>query len=379
MRTRTRNSNIELLRIIAMLLIVMNHYSSKGLGSDLAYSFNKYVATIARMGGKFGIVVFVMISGYYMSKSRITGRKIAILWGQIVFYAVSIYAAALMIKLGGDGDVFGDVDVGLSYTAVLRCLLPIGSGTYGFATDYVILMMVSPLLNLMLERLSKGQLMTCLVAATTIWSIIPTIIDISYDWSQGVWFMVLYLYAGYIRFHVRLDENWRRNIAIGILAYGIVIVGLVAAIYLDHATGSDVYKEYAYRFRDVNSPLMLLSGAELLLGFIKMQPFTSRAINAVGSATFGVFLIHENIYVRPVLWKRLLGLPDSVYDTPYLLPAMLESVVAVFVICALIDIIRQYTVERMYIHAIDRIHTAASDACTRYIDRVSGVIAWLLR
>lgn len=82
---RNRNSNIELLRIIAMLLIVLSHYSIHGLGTDLAYSLNLYIADVAGLGGKLGVTIFILISGYYMTESRFTARKLARIWGRLYF------------------------------------------------------------------------------------------------------------------------------------------------------------------------------------------------------------------------------------------------------------------------------------------------------
>lgn len=378
-RTRQRNSNIELLRIIAMLLIVMHHYSYHGLGLDLAYSMNRYVAGVAELGGRFGVVVFIMISGYYMCESKITGRKIALLWGEIFFYATSIVALVSLLKCGGYADALENIEIAFNIDMLRQILFPIGTGVNGFATDFIVLMALSPLLNLILHAITRQQLLTCLVIATTAWSIMPVLFAVQYDYGYVLWYAVLYLYAGYIRRYVDLDGNWRRNLVIGILAYAIVAVMTMIAIYVGHISGDMFYQEFTRRFMKANSPFMLLSGAELLLGFVKMSPFTNRTINAIGSATFGVYLIHDNDYVRPILWKMILRLPDTIYGTRYLIPHMIVSVIVIFTVCAVIDLIRQNTIERLYIHIIHKAQPVASALCSRYIDIVSRMIDGLFR
>lgn len=99
-----RNSNIEILRIIAMLMIVLDHYSSHGLfglGSVLEYSVNRYIANIA-FQGKIGNALFVLISGYYMCVSRITMRKLFRIWAETAFYGLSFWAIFYAgSKMGG--------------------------------------------------------------------------------------------------------------------------------------------------------------------------------------------------------------------------------------------------------------------------------------
>lgn len=98
---RERNSNIELLRIIAMLLIVMHHFSVHGLGKELPYCLNRYIAGTTILGGKFGVAIFVLISGYYMCRSRFTVKKLLKIWGQVAFYSLSIFTAFFLMNRGG--------------------------------------------------------------------------------------------------------------------------------------------------------------------------------------------------------------------------------------------------------------------------------------
>lgn len=74
-----RNSNLELYRIIVMMLIVAHHYVvNSGLMDELVkdpLSSKSLFFYIFGMWGKTGINCFVMITGYFMCKSHITIRK----------------------------------------------------------------------------------------------------------------------------------------------------------------------------------------------------------------------------------------------------------------------------------------------------------------
>lgn len=90
-----RESNLELFRIITMLLIVAHHYV---VLSDLPreimidpLSLKSIYLYIFGAWGKIGINCFVLITGYFMCTSRITLRKFVKLVGEVEFYSVAIY------------------------------------------------------------------------------------------------------------------------------------------------------------------------------------------------------------------------------------------------------------------------------------------------
>jgi hypothetical protein len=79
---------------------------------------------------------------------------------------------------------------------------------------------------------------------------------------------------------------------------------------------------------------------------LKMKP--SRFINTVAASAFGVLLIHANSdYMRQWLWGDLL---DNVraYSSPYLALHAVGSVIAVYVICTVIDLLRIRLIERPF-------------------------------
>ena len=95
-----RFSNIELYRIIVMLLIVAHHSIVNSgvmeLVADDPLSLKSTFAYLFGMWGKTGINCFVMITGYFMCTSHITGRKFAKLLLEVLFYNVAIRSIFLI-------------------------------------------------------------------------------------------------------------------------------------------------------------------------------------------------------------------------------------------------------------------------------------------
>ena len=89
--TTLRSSNIEVLRIVAMLAIVMHHYVVNSTVMSLFDGAHPTVNSLFLqwwgMWGKTAINVFVLISGYFMCTGLLTLRRYLKILLQVGFYA----------------------------------------------------------------------------------------------------------------------------------------------------------------------------------------------------------------------------------------------------------------------------------------------------
>lgn len=80
---KNRSSNFEILRIIAMIMIVAHHFSVHG-GFEMYISslqLNTIFLQFLQFGGKIGVNIFVLISGYFLiNTDNIKVKKIIKLW-----------------------------------------------------------------------------------------------------------------------------------------------------------------------------------------------------------------------------------------------------------------------------------------------------------
>ena len=148
---KQRLPNFEILRVMAMLMIVVWHFyvhgllflSEKtdfdGIGFSLTnatdcclYFIHQCFIIISRMG----VNLFVMITGYFMITSPPKWEKVPIIWFQVMFYCVAIYAIVV-------GAEFFD----LSIREVVSQFLPILNDKYWFVTQYVGLIVLSPIIK----------------------------------------------------------------------------------------------------------------------------------------------------------------------------------------------------------------------------------------
>jgi hypothetical protein len=265
--------------------------------------------------------------------------------------------------------------------AVIKEMVPIGTGKYWFITDYFMLMLMSPVLNLLIENMGRTMHRNIIIVATVLWSVIPIFLaSATYAYTEIVWFVVLYILAAYIRKYVDMEKkNAKKHFRGGIVSYLIVILLNIFLIYMRHITGNYYFYTWSIRLMLLNSPFILASSVELLIGFAKMKPVYNKVLNKFASATLGVYLIHENSYVKPYLWNTLLK-NSQMYESSFLIVHALVSIIAVYLVCVLIDLIRQCTVERLFMNFVDK-HLEQAESkvlaiCKSCAKKVNAVVMW---
>lgn len=105
----SRNSSIELLRILSMFAIVMHHYALKGTFDWNPYN-PKYSGAIKvnlflHYFGKLGVVLFVMIGAYFLCEKQFNFRRPINLIVTTVFYSFGLY---FVFKLFDPTGIWGD-------------------------------------------------------------------------------------------------------------------------------------------------------------------------------------------------------------------------------------------------------------------------------
>lgn len=145
---KERNSNLELYRIITMMLIVAHHYVvNSGLIQVMPNSEttnNSIFLYIFGMWGKTGINCFMLITGYFMCKSNITIRKFLKLLLEVEFYKIIIYF--IFIISGYEA---------FTLKGCIKSLLPITSVASGFTSCFLLFYLCIPFLNILIQNLTK--------------------------------------------------------------------------------------------------------------------------------------------------------------------------------------------------------------------------------
>lgn len=336
-----RDSNLELYRIITMLLIVAHHFVVNSGVLNEAYemplSKNSIFLFLFGAWGKTGINCFMMITGYFMCKSNITLKKYLKLICEILFY--NIVLASIFFAFG-HGTIIDILNAFL--------LIRIIDSNHFFACFLVFYMMI-PFLNILLRNLSKRQHGRLIGLLTFVYIFLSTMPKFNITTNYVSWFSVLYIIAAYIRFYPPLKRAWGR---LTILFVATAVVSILVCL----EAGVKLNKHAAYRFvTDSNTFLAFAISFCSFMLFLNLKIRKSKLINTIARSTFGVLCIHANsMTMINWLWKDCLNV-SAAYKFPFmkLVIFSLLSVFGVFSVCVLVDFIRVNTVEKVFLSKLE--------------------------
>lgn len=361
MQKSTRQANFELLRILAMFMVVIMHYLYRAGSLPENGRELDGIGISAVVLESFCIVavnVYVLISGYFLSMSSFSWHRVISVILQTLFYTVLIPPVLALFGVLSFSDI---TDI----YHIWNSIFPIQSGQYWFVTAYVVMCLFSPLLNTAIEKLTQKQLLQVLGALLLFFSVGKTLSPLQfttdrYGYDFG-WFMVLYLIGGYIRrFGIPFFKNVRRGVLVYLGSAALTALAECALVWLNQKTGALAYYvsvPFHYNF------LLCLTGAVgLFYAFLHIRVKEGKGaalIRFISPAVFGVYLIHEqaDVAARWFEWVNALtgkiGREWSLFTgavhipMPEFLLLLLLQTVIVFLVCIAIDKVRGLLFEKL--------------------------------
>lgn len=329
MEVKKRETNIEYLRIICMLMIVAGHSITHSVQEgEIPLSFNGMIAIGLTQGGRIAVDIFVMITGYFSIGKTVSWGKLNRQYLQIWLYSVSI--TGIMIIMG---------NVSIDLRTIISAVLPISTSQYWFGTCYILLLLINPCIQVCIEKLTEKQLRTILVVFGILWSVLPTLVIGAPGYSEFGWLTYIYLLAAYMKkYPLRIISKIR--VWHGIISF--VVICILATITYCFGYSSVFLRNNAvYLYAEMNKVPAVFCALLLFFGFKNWNCKYSKFINKIAMCTFGVYLFHDNPQIREFLWTNLLKVKNYLPSSFFCVYIMLV-IIGVFVIGILIEWGRQY-------------------------------------
>ena len=328
-REGQRNSSIELLRIIAMFMILMHHFVVHNGYDELNLPLGPeriFFQLVMAGGGKVGVVIFFSISAWFFLDREQTIKsnlkRVWIMERELLFWSLAL----MMFYL-----VFDRADLGPKL--MVRSLVPLSTGIWWYATAYAIFLMLLPFLSKGLKVLSREYHLALAATVLVIWgltSFIPGMIGIN-DGFFG--FIYLFILISAYKWYMEPFTTRQVWLMIG-TGLGFFLLYTCASITLS-LLGYDMG---IYITGDWKLPVIMVGfGMFLLFGRVT---FHNRAINQIAQSAFAVYLITDYAASEKLLWARLFSLQD-LYQQPFAILQILGILLAIYAVCTLIDFIRQ--------------------------------------
>lgn len=297
MTRKNRTSNLELLRIAAMLMIIALHQN--GMANALAalapHATNYYIANIVESICICSVNCFVLVSGYFMiEKNEAPVQKCVHLLIDVAFWGLVGCGCALVFW----GEAVGIKDI-------IIAVIPYIKGQRWFVRDYIILMLLAPFLNRCLVQLSKRSYQILLLVLLLVFSVWPSFfpnppID-DYGFSC-VHFIQLYAIAGYLK---RFQAKSLKPVAY-LCGY------LVSVAFVFGSALLGVGYAYAYNY------LFVITASVSLFLFFRSLSIQSAVVNKLASWAFDVFVIHTTTFFADLIYVQLFHVDVTLFGSSFL-------------------------------------------------------------
>lgn len=339
--SKKRNGNMELLRLLSMIMVVTAHLLDKGgLLVELTGETrtNAWIAWALESIVTVSVNLFVLISGYFLVKSRFKLGRLLDLVGAVLFYSLG---GLVVCSLTG---VVNISEMGIY--ELVTYVLPIHSNQYWFLTSYVIIYMLSPLINRAVNTVTRGQLGSVIVLLLIYECAFKTLLPIRLPMDKmgydTFWMFIMYLIGAYIRLYgLKWYSSVKRAAVTYVTALVLVFAELVGLMHVAGHLGR--LKEIQKVSIEHNHLLLIVAAVSLFYVFLLHKPMKERAGNvicALSPMALGIYLLHESLSIR-YRWQEWLGVKDILdLSTPAFLGRVLLTLIIVAAAGLAVDFVR---------------------------------------
>ena len=322
-KAKVRDSNIELLRIVAMLLVLIVHANFSSIDPPsqaeiLSCPLSSFLRSLSESLSIICVNLFILISGWYGIRPRLP--RFAALVFQVLFIGLSVY----LILFSLDKVESWKIADWINFFTMKK--------VNWFVACYIMLYICSPVLNVFCENVSQSFFRKFIIVyfAVELFYVHERFIA---NGCSPLSFAGLYLLARYAKMYPnRLTSlNMKSDIAIYFLtAFLTTVLSIVHTIY----TGRNDGTFYGYL-----SPLAIIGAFYFFLFFTKVN-IRNRVINWVAASSFAVYLFHVNTLFFATYYLATIRRWFSIDSTPLFMAKTLLFIVCVFTFSIFLDKIR---------------------------------------
>lgn len=304
-----RNSGIELLKIIAIILIVISHIvytlktvnpyiSYNGYVVDLSVATNdiwKFILAVFSYFGALGNSIFFICSAWFLLRSsKYNKQKWFFMLCEIWFVSMFIFVVMFIIRKGNiSGEIF------------LSSIMPTTFASNWYLTCYLLFWPIHPLLNVIINKLDKQHLFRISASLFMIYVCFNFIKKDSFFPSTIILWITIYFVMAYIQLYLKdFADSAKYNFML--LAVG--FVGWLGIAFVANYLGLHIscLSDKVLRWQTNYNPFLIII-AIALFNLMRKLNFTNKVINYISSLSLLVYIIHENIvlrnYCRTALWN----------------------------------------------------------------------------
>lgn len=276
-----RNTNIEVLRLLLMMAIFCWHIVVHGYGF-------KDMGGFVKLSDEVGIILtsllapatycFMFISGYYGLNFTIKKGITLELWLIIISFITWLFRS-----------YFFD---GFSIWGLLTVCFPVSTMKWWFISNYMLIFLMSPILNKGIENLRKNSFLFIVV----VMGVIQTISFLRLQSNGGSNFLgllTIFLLGRYLGIY-KIEIKKKTAIALFFSCW----LSLVGLMFI-----SDLYfKKYLFVFLNYNTPMIMIMAVSLFYFVKGLKAHYSSMWNRMLQPVLFIYLLTDGLYEPFYKW-----------------------------------------------------------------------------
>ena len=345
----SRQSNLELLRIISILFVLIVHFDFGTFGvpvhADLLNSKSTaIVKCLIECFAIIGVNAFVLISGYFGVKIKI--NSVMNLLFQCFFYSVILYIVLWIL---------GFVD--FNAKRMLQKFLFVTESNW-FISCYLGLLVFSPMVNNFIDSVKRRKLELFIISIFLFQSYFGYLRFACAGFWHGysiLSFIIIYCIGRYIRLYgsdVRFFLN--KKISEFLVYVFFISLNFFAVLFFLFYTNQPLMKLYDY-----NNPLLIIASVYFFLFFLKLKIPQNKCINMVAISTLAVLLFHSQAEIG-VYYKSILHYAFDNYATFQFFLVAIGLLLLIYIVVFLIDQIRIWMQKKLFEYILPPINNLMS-------------------
>lgn len=339
MQAKKRMANLEGLRCIAMLMVVVLHFLGKGgLLSDFSDGRLTAFGVTGWLLEGFCIVavnLYMLLTGYFLCESDFRPGRLFQIMIQLWTYSIGVGLLAAALGLTGDTPV--------DTYYLLTLLFPVSMKHYWFLTAYVYLLLFTPFLCKGVRAMTKAQHGSAILILLCFFSLGKSVLPIHFEMDGNgydcIWYLTMFLIAAYIRrFGLPVLDKKRKGVLLYVVCCLLVSLLSVGIRVVTARTGR--FSLSQNMFIHYNNLLTMLAAVGLFSVFLKSKGEGKiwQLMSKISPYCLGVYLLHENIGVR-YAWQKWFFV-DQIHSVPRLVFTVILAAVTVFAVGVCVEAVR---------------------------------------
>lgn len=287
-----RNSGIELIKLIAVFLIICSSALPYGVtyngGYDSVYvnlnctqfSATNILFTLCRWLGQTGDTLFIACSAWFLCDRReIKPKK-----------AFKMVADSWLISIAGL--IAASLLLSPSTSEIIKSLFPITFQLNWFVGCYIIYYLIHPLLNKAVEDLNYTGFKHLVIVLFVAYSVIGTALQ-KYYYTNLVAFICIHYFVTFYKKYGREKLGRKKDILIIAVSAALIIGWIICINYIGQRIEL-LSKQNLFGCKFIN-PVIVFSGIAVLdLGVRK--EFHNRIVNSIAKYSLLIYLFHANYF-----------------------------------------------------------------------------------